>query len=167
MPTHHTRSFAARRPQRRKLVWATSAVSSTVANAATNNFDLGASLEVAGSSLLGVTVMRSHLRVYVRDWAAVADQFTIGLIVGRATDVGVANVNGINGAASELDWLLYDQMYPTSSAAAVDVSSQRMIDIRAKRKMDELNMRYLFSVTNNSAGTHSFNFVARILFALP
>jgi hypothetical protein len=152
---------------RRKLVWATAFGNSTVTNGATNNVDLGASLEVAGSSLLGVTVIRTHIRINVRDWASTADQFTYGLIIGRTADIGVGNSNGINGAASELDWMLYDQMFPTSSAAVVDVTSQRMIDLRAKRKMDELGQRYLLSFSNNSAAVHSLSYIARVLFALP
>jgi hypothetical protein len=114
-----------------------------------------------------VTVMRTHIRLNVRDWANVVDQFTFGLIIGRTADIGVANVNGVNGAASELDWMLYDQMFPTASGAAVDVVSDHVIDNRSKRKMDELGQRYLLSLTNNSAAVHSLNFIARVLFALP
>jgi len=167
MPVHHTRPTASRRAARRKLVWATTFTSSVVASATTNNVDLGAALEVAGSSLLGVTIIRTHLMIQVQNFAAIAAEMRVGLIVGRAADIGVANVNGINGAATELDWMLYTSMYPSSSAAVVDASGVFSFDNRAKRKMDELGMRYLLSLTNSAAASLTTQITCRVLFALP
>jgi hypothetical protein len=158
---------AHRSSARRKLVWATIFAPSVVASATTNNIDLGAALEVAGSSLLGVTIMRTHVRLQVQNFAAIAADLQVGLIVGRAADIGVANVDGINAAAQELDWAYLDMITPNSSAAVVDASQNFMIDNRSKRKMDELGQRYLLSITNNAAASLTVQVFARTLFALP
>ena len=117
--------------------------------------------------LLGVTVMRTHVNLQVQNFAAIASSVLYGLIVGRAVDVGAAVVNGVTPTVNELDWMLLDMISPTSSAAVVDASRVQMVDNRSKRKMDELNMRYLLSLQNTTGAGITIQVYARTLFALP
>jgi hypothetical protein len=166
MPARHLRSTRSVRGARRKLVWATTAQNFTIAAGARTTVDLLASLEVAGASTLGVTVMRTHSRIYVSNWATVNDEVVYGFIIARDTDIGAALGPNAN-ADTELDWMLWSALFPTSSAAAVDVTSMTDIDLRAKRKMEEMGQRYALCVTNISAASKTFSLIQRTLVALP
>ncbi len=168
MPGRHRRTLPVGRSQRRKLVWATSNVTVAALNAGgVADLDLGAPLEVAGSSLLGVTIMRTRLHYHVRDFAAVADQIETGMIIGRSSDIGVNVAGQVSAATPENDWMLLTVLDPVTSAAAVDAGARFDFDLRAKRKMQELNQKLVLSLFNNSAGAHTIDVFARVLVALP
>jgi len=165
MPTHHRRTTAVRRGPRRKLVWAVTDVNLAIPAAGLSNLDLLAALEVAGSSTLGVTVMRTHITVQV-PFVSATDNLTLGLIVGRAADLG-AGLGPNPASAPEDDWMWLERVPATASGAAVDVLRVIKIDSRAKRKMDELQMRYIVAFLNGNAAVANVRFYARTLVALP
>jgi hypothetical protein len=170
MPTRHRRpSSPMRSGARRKLVWATTSTSVTPAANTVTNVDLLSNLKSAGSSVLGVTIMRTHIAI---KGAAVAllDTWTYGLIVGRQTDVGVSLALGTNMdplGDNELDWMLNTRWFNQSNGAAVNSNQCWTVDNRSKRKMEEMGMAYIFSVTNDSAAANNFQLYARTLVALP
>ena len=154
---------AARRPQRRKLVWAT--VDSTgvaVPAGGTDVVNLLSPFITGGASVLGCTVMRTHLYV-MPDTELGA--WTIGLIIGRTDDVG-ADLAPLTHP--ELDWMLLTQHFGTHSGATPDAITPGRFDVRSKRKMEEQGQRYLFVFTNgDGSAARNMRFFARTLIALP
>ena len=152
---------------RRKLVWATLDQSVTLAAAAHQNVNLLASLAVAGSSLLGVTIMRTHVHFTVTP-GEITGGMIYGLIVGRALDVG-AGVGPNPISDSELDWMWYDRFHPVAAGGGAVTDGHTVeIDCRAKRKMDELSQAYLLSFGNtNAAANQVIRMFGRTLVALP
>ena len=166
MPTRHLRSTRSVRSARRKLIWATTAQNVTIAAGAHTTVDLLASIEVAGASTLGITVMRTHCEIYVSNWAGVNDEVVYGFIIARDTDIGAALGPNAN-ADTELDWMLWSALFPNGSGAAVDVATTYPIDLRSKRKMEEMGQRYALCMTNISAASKTFTVICRTLVALP
>src|SRR6267154_4423027 len=104
MPVRHRRSTGAVRRPRRQLVWATLDQTVPIGFGAHNNLDLLAALEVAGSSRLGCTIMRTIVRLEVGGAAVATDGTIWGLVVGRTLDIG-AGVGPNPNADLELDWM--------------------------------------------------------------
>jgi hypothetical protein len=153
-----------RRGRRRQLIWTETNVGFTTAAGASNNVDLTASLEAAGTSHLGVTVMRTIIRVSVQNWAAVVDDILFGCVVGRAADVGttpaLASMPG-------LDWWFRTELQPTTQGATVNVAEFYDYDLRSKRKCGEQDQRALACFTNQAATSKNIQMFARVLWALP
>ena len=174
VPMHRGRTNATGRgrPQRRKLVWATDVANGvTVASGAKLPMrDLLANLEVAGSSILGATVIRTHMRIAV-NWgtADVATGVTYGLIVNDAPTV--TNLDPSSPAQYGYDWMLWDTMVPgTADQLAISgtvVLAGRHIDLRAKRKIEELAEKYWFVLINTGTASIPVTVSTRTLIALP
>jgi hypothetical protein len=126
--------------------------------------DLTSSLEVAGTSHIGVTVMRVILDIYVANWAGVTDSILFGTVVGRAADVGTTP---LLGSMPGLDWFHRGILFPSHSGAALNVSEEYKFDIRSKRKCGEQDQRVLLCFDNTSPASKTINFFARTLWALP
>jgi hypothetical protein len=156
--------------QRRKLVWATSTQSALSVGAGLNRpVDLLANFELAGASTLGVTIMRTHIRGAYSATQTVGTQlssWTIGLIIGRDSDLTTPAV--VSPATEpELDWMYLSQQWNDTSAAVYNASQPFVLDIRSKRKMEEMGQRYLFCLFNPGVAAADYSFFARTLVALP
>jgi len=175
MPGRYRRAPMARgRSSRRRLVWATSFTFDTIANNANVNHDLLSNLKVAGSSVLGCTVVRTHMRVSVQ-WpnAAAVSSFyglALGLCVQSMTQVAANTVD----LAQDEDWALRDTMIPGTGADSLNPSATVLvegwnIDLRAKRKVQELNQTWCLALSLQNAITFSIPVAvyARTLVALP
>jgi hypothetical protein len=91
-----------------------------------------------------------------------------GLIIGRAADIGIGVAGQVVPAVNELDWMLLDLAIGTFSGATADATFPWSVDLRAKRKMQELGQRYFLSVTNPSGvAALTYELFARTLIALP
>jgi hypothetical protein len=152
--------------QRRKLVWATSN-SGQVATAAGIVWvsDLLTAFHVGGASTLGATVMRTHMTLQLNPYVALGDSFTIGIIVGRLSDVAARLPSP--AADPEVDWMLLRQGKATYSGAAIDATREIEIDLRAKRKLQELDQTLLLCVLNGTAQGSFLAHYTRVLLALP
>jgi hypothetical protein len=163
---HQVRSSA----RRRTLVWATTDQNVNIPAGQISNVNLLALLSVAGSSLLGATVMRTHVRIMQSSIGGQAstDLYRVGIIVGRTSDVGI-NVAGQQDPSNpELDWRYLDRWTPTSSGAAVDTTQNLpLIDLRSKAKVGELNQAYILALAHSAAAARLFQIWARTLIALP
>ncbi len=153
--------------RRRKLVWATTNTSFSLAAGANTTIDLLAGFEIAGASKLGVTVMRTHLRL---NWTygAAADNVVVGLSVVRDSDIGTTRVNP--NSDPELDWMLWEAIYADSMGAGATINTivNLVFDVRSRRKVEELGQTYGLSLTNANAATAGNPRVsARVLLALP
>ena len=162
-----TRAHVARGAARRKLVWATLDQNVVIPTGTTSDINLLAALAVAGSSLLGVTIMRTHLRISQVATPNATTLYRQGLIVGRLTDVGIGVAGQVDPSNPELDWMYLDRRVADSSGAAANVTQNWFYDVRSKRKMDELNMAYILSQSHTSAGSVTLQLWARTLVALP
>jgi len=162
-------SRAAGRGNRRRVVWATHGASQSLNAGTVWNSDLLTDYKVAGASLAGVTIMRTHIRILL-PYSAATESWYLGLIVGRATDVGI---NLAQGSAidplgdQELPWLLNTNVYVGASGATFDAQREFVLDIRSKRKMHDLGEAYILSFLNTAAGAHVPAFYSRTLLALP
>ena len=138
-----------------------------LAAATVADVDLLTPLEVASSSTLAVTVLRTHLRIQVQNWAGATDDILFGLIPGRAADLGTGVAGQISPASTEYPWMLWDVLHPNGSGAAVDVCTDYVYDVKAKRKMPELTQRLVLSFLNQSAAAKTMEINASVLLALP
>ncbi len=174
MPVHRSRAFASagRRPQRRKLVWATDTWSnvSVAAGAKLPQRDLLANLEVAGSSILGATIMRTHLKVSFSELTADTGLGVYaGLIVNTAPTV--TNLDPSSPSAFGDDWMFHSTLGPPTALQVYQSGSSTIwgyaIDLRAKRKIEELSEKYWFTFINTASGTVATSGFAKVLLALP
>ena len=175
MPMHRRRTFTrSSGSARRKLVWATSSVAgSSLAQASITDFDLLANLRVAGSSVLGATVMRTHLRMQI-GWPVTTSTgqfFTVGLCV---EDADLVAANDITLGERGRDWALLDGLVPGSGANTLASPNTGTVmegfnfDLRAKRKVQELNQTWQLAVSpSGGAAAVPFSYWARTLIALP
>jgi len=159
--------------QRRKLVWASvNEVLNFTAVGNVSNVDMLSDLKVPGASILGATIMRTHVHLAVTSTVAAGNDFLWGLIVGQNANV-VTNTPDTplipdGGDNPELDWmyLSHEVAAPTYSQNASN--NHIILDNKAKRRIQELNQTYLLSLGVNSGGaTMSFQLFARTLLALP
>jgi hypothetical protein len=174
MPPRPRRTAPARRGSaRRKLVWATSSNLNQSIGQTPGNYDLLANLRVAGSSVLGATVMRVHMDISVL-WSAVTPATSNGLAIGFCVeDTDLVTAQDITPGAQGRDWMLREDLFPgtglnTASIAAASPVEGFRVDLRAKRKVQELNQTLAFVIQNTAAaGGLPVSFFARVLIALP
>ena len=153
---------------RRRTTWARQSVTVTALAAATvSDVDLLTPVEVASASTLAVTVMRVHLQIQVQNWAAVTDDILFGLIVGRSADIGTNVAGQISPASTEYPWMLWGELQPAASGAAVDTCAVYTFDVKARRKMPELTQRLALCFLNQSAAAKTFEITSSVLLALP
>src|SRR5216110_2697580 len=95
------------RSPKRVRVWATTnQITSGLATNATANLDLLAnSFSAAGLSHLGVTVVRTLLQISPQTVPAAGEICTVGLMVGRATDIVDPATAGLTTTSQlDLNW---------------------------------------------------------------
>jgi hypothetical protein len=127
-------------------------------------FDLISDLEVAGSSKLGVTIMRTHLYLQTTG-LAVSTSWQVGLSITRSQDIGGGAPSPVS--APDIDWMLNSIVYSTFSGATVDANVVTRYDVRSKRKCEEMGDTYAISLVNGGAPTAVASVFARTLLALP
>jgi len=157
---------------RRRLVWATSFTFDAIANNTNVNHDLLANLKVAGSSVLGVTVVRTHMRFSLQ-WPTLTNTFQ-GLAVGLVVQSMSAVAAGTVDLFQDEDWALRDTFLPgTGVDNLTNVVASPVegftVDLRAKRKVQELNQTWCLAMSLQNALTETIpvSVFARTLVALP
>ena len=167
MSPRHFRSDRQVRGARRKLVWATTDQSVTLGVGNSSNVDLLAGLEVAGSSILGCTIMRTHCELSLTTAITLGDRLRVGFVVGRAAEVGAGVVGALTAATPELDWLLWRHETAAPTFGTESNNNQLVYDIKAKRKMQELSQAYILALGNSVGASKTMTIQARTLIALP
>ena len=169
MPMRGVRTAHPVRRQRRKLVWSTIDQSVTMAAGVGSNVNLLASLSVAGASLLGITVMRTHLDLWrTGQVSALGDGLRLGLIIDRVAAVGAGPPAGaVTAADPEADWMLWRHEFAAPTFGPSGGSNYLTYDVKAKRRMQELDQAYLLCLFNAAGGSQTWSIAGRILVALP
>jgi hypothetical protein len=129
--------------------------------------NLLAALAVAGASLLGVTIMRTHCELSITSTVTAADRLRVGFIICRFSEIGAAIAGAVTPADPELDWLLWRHESAAPTFGSQSANNQLVYDIKAKRKMQELNQAYALSLSNDVGIAKLIQVQARTLLALP
>jgi len=158
---------------RRKLVWAnTDQTLAVAANGDVTNIDLLADYKTrAGASTAGITIIRTHFRFWVNSAVTAGDQFIWGLKIDDIDQVVASSAAAtvISPANNPyLDWMLlmHEQARPTYGQRSSQNSNE--YDLRAKRRMEQVQEAYLLSVEPVAVTTVplNLNVFARTLIAL-
>jgi len=169
MPVRRARATrAVGRGARRKLVWDTEqGTFGSLAVGGHAGIDMGASL-ATNASILGSTVVRTLVTIALPGYASGSDSYTYGVLKGRTGDAGSASTQAPDPFTNpELDWAWIGKAFATFSGATQDTQRVIQFDVRAKRKLQELNEIWLLMVTNNTAAiVTTAKFHTRTLFAL-
>jgi hypothetical protein len=147
-------------------------VISVAAGAKLPDRDLLLQLETPGASILGSTIMRTHTSLAI-GWALADTQpsLVIGFIVDNAPTV----TNLDPSVAFGDDWLHLQQLAPGTvnrqmmlpSGTPTNYFAGHEFDLRGKRRIHQLGMRYFMCLTNNGNSTLQINAFTRTLVALP
>jgi hypothetical protein len=109
--------------------------------------------------------MRTHATLTPVWGAAAAGTF---LSVGfKIADAGEFTTPVSPAGTPLLDWMLIRYLYPQFTGATINTTQSWEIDLRAKRKCEEMSDSYGIFVTNNTGVTNTLDAVVRTLLALP
>lgn len=125
-----------------------------------------------GSGLIGCTILRIRGRIQWNLATAGITNAVVGIRVGDQAELAGASIAQQNPAAvgQNDDWMAYEPFMPATSALtdSFDTQHGRIVDIKAKRKIDELGEALLLFAGGNSAvaATAPLSFTLSILVAL-
>ena len=166
MPPRHRRSYGPSRT-RRRLTWATVDQSLTLAAGAGSNVDLLALLNVAGSNIIGLTVMRTHLELGITTTVSVGDRLRVGLAIGKASDLGPIAAGDLTPADPGLEWQLWRHETASPTFSEDGSNNNLRYDVKSRRRIRQLNDRYILSTLNSVGVSKTFTIQGRVLCALP
>ena len=155
------------RGTRRKRIWARRTVTeASLAGGATAHSLLLAGFEMEyGAQLIGCTVARVRMTLTLDVGANAGNGLLFGIrvaTVDQVSDLAVAPTYG-PGSRSHADWMTWGLIAPRSS----DTHYSESYDVRAMRKIDELNQTLVLSVENPGLGTVTWGGAISVLVMLP
>ena len=152
--------------ERRRTTWARhSDTVSLASNTTYVNDDILASFKADGGSTQGVTIARIRMRLAVTTITGAGDSFYLGILRGQNTDVGTTVAGAPNPQADPYeDWLYWSQFVAGNQGGASDPyfpggGNTYEIDIKAMRKIPELQQVLLLSVGTSSSATYPLQIV--------
>jgi len=175
MPPRPRRAPSTRRSAARRLVWAQLQTTLPFAALGFGAVDLLQTYKAAtGASVAGVTVMRTHLVIAPRTVAA-ADRTYIGIRVMDLDDIVAPPAIAASSNPRDnpyVDWALSRMLVAdvnlTMGASPSGSYSGAIVDLRAKRRMHQVQQTWGLSiVTDSGAAARTFDIFARTLLALP
>jgi len=136
----------------------------TLVAAQTANIDLLALFEVAGSNSVGVTVVRTHLALYITTTVSPGDDLRVALGVFRLSDIGQNVLGAISPSTPELPWALWKHEFaaPTFATGGSNVLEY---DLKSRRRIRGASETYGLAL--NSASGKTVKIAARVLLQLP
>jgi hypothetical protein len=157
-------------------------VTQTFSLAAANDYftiDLLANFRADGGTQQAATIVRTHLLDSVTSVVDAGDNFAMGLIRGQRTDEG-ANIAGapVPDLDPYEDWLLWQWRFASHARTGVDgtgvysehgATNTLVVDSKAQRKLEELNMSYNLVIKQLAAGAFPavHQVTGRVLLLLP
>lgn len=157
---------------KRRLIWArfSSGPTAVVAGTAFNAFPLDTFETAYGAQLLGCTIMRVRGIIAAKQTSLVSDG-TLVCAMKVADLPGVTTEAPVTSGVND-DWFMYEAWasvtnVPTASEPSYQL--QKEIDVRARRRLDELGQRLVFAAEVRGPGAAQFriNVHLSILVALP
>jgi len=132
------------------------------------NLDLWGDFELAGSSAVGLTVMRTIVQLWLLSPLA-SDTITVGLLVDDKTNVGTSVALA---SQRNLDWMWRTLLVPVSSGATVDANQAfprdgRGWDIRSKRRTNDIGRTCMLCFSGVNSTIRGVQFTVSQLVALP
>jgi hypothetical protein len=177
MATRRGRGRFAPGAERRRTDWARQSGAITVEAGDLTYINLLDDYVSDGGNLAGVTVARTHLRLSVTSDVTAGDTFYWGMIAGPTSYVGT-NLTGVPGPEEDpyADWAMWEN--PTASLDVLTgtgygryfgPANNRMVDLRAKRKLSQLQTSWLICVLGGTiaATTLVVNYSHSTLLMLP
>jgi len=136
------------------------------------NSDLLTQYRVAGGEIVGSTILRTHLWLAPTTAVANLDKFSWGLIVAGASQISPSFVTGSGFYETQtfpyVDWMLATEEFACPTFGRLAANNRNVVDIRSKRKINDLGETYIHSISAVTAGAAlSVQVYARILLALP
>ena len=123
-----------------------------------------------GGNQQGVTVTRIHLNLSVVSGVAAGDTFAWGLIRGQSSDVGLNIAGAPNPEADPYDdWLFWrTEIADSNGHYWPGGSNNHTFDIKAQRRLEELQMNLNFVVQRIGTGADlELAAVTSVLLKLP
>lgn len=168
------RSFGPRHGARRKLVWARFILPATTVNLQTAQAPFRADLLSAfeaslGAQLIGTTIMRIRGVVRFGPSSAGNPIAVLAMRIADVTELAGASTASQNPTTNQTaDWMAWLPC-PTEVQAERDSSGVYAIDVKARRKLEELDQSFLLFVGGDSAAaaTASMSLNLSMLLALP
>jgi len=170
--THYRRG---RTTTRRKLVWtdAQGTVNPLGVAPAGNLANLMTGYGAAGGQRAGVTIMRIRATFGCELTPTTAVTFAEGLDVGFIVDDDASLATELHTNKLYLDWMLLKTFFAAQPGAINNTNASPglvfsfEIDLRAKRKMQELNQTLWLVMGARTGTTLAVNYHVRTLLALP
>ena len=168
-----SRPMLGRAHSRRRTVWARSFPSSQgVTSGSKIAIDLLLGLEAGGASTLGITVARTHLDIRVQGLTTDTNPLLdMGII--RVTSEALATQFPDPGNATQQndDWSLLRELQPGNSINSYVEGSNLFcgftIDLKSKRKVTQMNEKYLIVYSNTGLATLQVAHLGSTLCLLP
>ena len=88
-----------------------------------------------------------------------------GISVTRASDVGGTEPNPLSNPS--VDWMWQERVFATYSGATVDSFVRHPVNIRSKRRVDEVGQTLALSINNQQSVSSVVNWSLRVLVRLP
>lgn len=200
MPVRRRRSFRSSGRSRRKLIWATHEFAGVTlamgGDTAAQSFDLLEDLRYGDASVLGSTIMRTHMRLQVQFLGGIGNfpRLRYGLSVDqlRNTSTGghpaldIASANSPGGLTNDemaqylgINWALLDTYIPLTMVSGKSANQTPtgftltegwFVDLKSRRKVQEVNETWALSFYVEDSGTDpqfSVSGFTRTLVALP
>ena len=159
--------FAPRGSARRKLVWTNQSTLQSIAAGGSTQSIVSSSYETQyGMSLQG-TIVRTILRIIIAPTGSFTVDYgpvfyAVGLL-GRSEIL----LDVVTTDRPYRDWFIYDVAWGKFSSGLSVPPTDRLYDIRAKRKIDELEKVPVLAITNNGGASVDVRHQIRMLIALP
>jgi hypothetical protein len=118
----------------------------------------------------GCTILRVHLRLFVLSAVAAGDGFQWGLLVDNNGITGGGGAGGADDpvAFPYLSWIINRREGAHPGYSFVGPNNQFEVDLRAKRKLSQLDETLLLCVNNTGAAAALNTYAyARVLLAQP
>lgn len=154
------------RTQRRKLVWARARVTGSFNSGAPFTpfqDDLLAGFEARyGADPVGLTLARVRgIITATHNTTTAGEHITFGIRVGAEGEVPSTEFNPMTNG-EYLDWLMYEPLVAVNGTSAAEAYTSRRVDVKAKRKLEELDQTLFLYAGSSTPATGLFGITANL-----
>jgi len=160
---------------RRRTLWSTTNINNVSLATGTNGtptdllFDLA---NLQGVGVIGGTILRTHLIMSFSSLLTdTSPAFNFGIVVYDQVPINSSGIKPDPQTEVNLDWMIDKFISPGTGLQSVDTSSTFLygdrIDLKAKRRIHEVNNRPFLCVKNIGNATASYSAWCKMLIALP